>query len=35
MSATAYAAFVVVCLAAVAYVLTVLVDAIDPMGGAL
>lgn len=35
MTAHAYAAFVLVCLAAVAYVLTSLVAAIAPMGGAL
>lgn len=32
MSATAYTAFVLVCLAAVAYVLSSLVAAITPMG---
>lgn len=35
MSASAYTAFVLVCLAAVAYVLTSLVDAIAPLSGAL
>lgn len=35
MSATAYTAFVLVVLTAVAYVLTSLVDAISPMSGAL
>lgn len=35
MSATAYTAFVLVVLTAVAYVLTSMADAIAPMGGAL
>lgn len=35
MTATAYTAFVLVCLTGVAYVLASLMDAIAPIGGAL